>query len=296
MDKSLYEIMQDILKEKRTDFTKDIRFLGTLTSDEKSSNGDVKVTRDIFMIIDEMPDGTIIQKFYDNDKNFIAGCDKDGKIYPASEFASEDLSFLGQLEGLNMHQGISLEELDSQLERISKELGISKADILSMSEADLEQKVNDKVGDKITLDPEREDENAINSNESALNNISTKQEIKLDNKVDDRHSLGDILGVNAGSKLIAVYSDSIQNNRNTTRFSFIIQNADGSLEPADMLEQVGGKDSDKSIYEVNRDGSKVERQNINSSYAIKSPIVRDGILTARIGSMGYIELRIWSNG
>ena len=57
-----------------------------------------------------------------------------------------------------------------------------------------------------------------------------------------------------------------------------------------MLEQVGGKDSDKNIYETNRDGSKVEKQNVLSSYAIKSPIVKNTILTARIGQMGYTEI------
>ncbi len=295
MDKSLYESMQEILKENKSDYTKDIEFLGTITSREETSTGNVDVTRDIFMIINEMPDGTVVKKFYDNDNNCIAGTDRDGKIYPTAEFASSDLSFLGQLEDLSNTKGISLEEFDDHLEKIAKSLGINKKDILSMSETDLDKKISEKSGAQITLDEEEQkDKDQVEANENALDNISSKQEIDLNNKVDDRHSLGDILGVPAGSKLIAVYSDSIANNKNTTRFSFIIQNADGSLEPADMLEQVGGKESDKSVYETNRDGSKVEKQNVNSSYAIKSSVVDNGILTARIGSMGYIELRLWT--
>ena len=104
MDKSLYEIMQEILEEKKSDFTKDIKYLGSITSDEPSSTGSVKVTKDIFMMIDEMPDGTMVQKFYDNDKNFIGGTDRDGRIYPSPEFAYDDLSFLGQLEDLSMEK------------------------------------------------------------------------------------------------------------------------------------------------------------------------------------------------
>lgn len=106
MEKSLYEIMQELLAEKKSDFTKDIKYLGTITSDEHSSTGNVRVTKDIFMMIDEMPDGTVIQKFYDNDKNFIGGTDRDGKIYPSPEFANDDLSFLGQLEDLSMEDRI----------------------------------------------------------------------------------------------------------------------------------------------------------------------------------------------
>lgn len=102
MDKSLYEIMQELLAEKKSDFTKDIKYLGTITSDKQTSTGNVATTQDIFMMIDEMPDGTVVQKFYDGDKNFIGGRGKDGKIFPSAEFANEDLSFLGQLEELSM--------------------------------------------------------------------------------------------------------------------------------------------------------------------------------------------------
>lgn len=101
---------------------------------------------------------------------------------------------------------------------------------------------------------------------------------------------GEILGVNQGAKLLAVYSNAIQNNNNTTRFSFIIKNPDGTLENAEMLNQSGGKDSDKNIYEVNRDGSEVNQKNVQSSYTIKSPLIENAIITARVGKMGYIEI------
>ncbi len=106
MEKSLYEIMQELLAEKKSDFTKDIKYLGTITSDRHTATGNVSVTQDIFMMIDEMPDGSVVQKFYDGDKNCIGGCDKDGKIFPSAEFANEDLSFLGQLEDLSMEDRI----------------------------------------------------------------------------------------------------------------------------------------------------------------------------------------------
>ncbi len=298
MDKSLYEIMQEILEEKKSDFTQDIEYLGTITSNETSAYGNVQVTKDIFMIIDEMPDGTVVQKFYDENKNFIAGRDKDGRIYPSAEFAQDDLSFIGQLEDLSQTQGLSLTEFDTRLEQIAKELGIAKKDILSMSEFDLEQKVADKS--ELTLDvredDERDDDEIKKQNAAALENINSKQETKLDNKVTDRYTMADILGVSSGSTLIAVYSDAIKGNTNTTRFSFIIREPDGSLKPCDMLEQDRGKYPDLDVYQTNRDGSEVSKQSVQSAYAINSPIVKNGVLTANIGSYGTIELGFGQKG
>ncbi len=260
--------------------------------------GSAPITKDIFVVTDEMPDGEVVKKFYDSDKSLIAWSDKDGnlfiqndgRIYPLEDFAKDDLSFLGQFRSLSQENGYSLTEYDEHLEKVAKVLGLSREDIKSMSEVDLKDKVGDKADPQIDLDDKNKDTEHTASNKNALDSVNSKQEIDLNIKVDDRYTLGDILGISSGAKLIAVYSDSIANNKNTTRFSFIIQNSDGSLEPADMLEQVGGKDSDKSIYETNRDGSEVEKQSVNSSYAIDSPIVKNGIITARIGSMGYIEV------
>jgi len=293
MDKNLFKTMEEINNSKKTDFTKDIVFIGTLTSDEVTNTGSVKVTKDIFMVIDKMPDGSIVQKFYDNDKNYIAGRDKDGKLYPSSEFAGEDLSFLNEINNLSMENGISFNEIDNKLEEFSKSLGISKEKILSISTTDLEQVVSkeDKGEDKLILDDSIDnDENTKDFNKNALENISSKQEIDLNKKIDDKYTLADILGVPAGSTLHTVYSDSIQDHTNTTKFSFVIEYPNGNIEPADMLTQVGGTSSDKNIYNTNRDGSKVEKENVQSSYAINSPLVKNAILTAKIGSMGYIEL------
>ena len=288
MDKSLYEIMQEIYAQKKTEFSKDIKLIGTLTSEEDSPNGKVLVTNDVFLIIDEMPDGTTSQRFV------ITGLDKDGKIYPAQEIAQDDISFLAQFQNMNKVEVVSLNETDKKLDSIAKELGISKKDIRSMSEIDLDQAIaekekEDKKGPKISLDdkdhPEEDDKQKKENNETALRGAS-KQEINLDERVDDRYTLADIFGVPAGCKLLAVFSDNIENNKNTTRFSCIIQTADGKLMPADMLTQVGGKHSDKTIYDSNWDGSEVEKESVNSSYTINSPIIKNGIITIRYGSMG----------
>ena len=211
MDKDLYEMMQKILEIKKTNFTEDIRYLGTITSNESTPTGSVQVTRDIFMLIDQMPDGSAVQKFYDGDGNFVAGSSNlDNKIYPSATFAEEDLSFMGQLEDLSKTSGISLNEFDNYLENIAKTLGVSKEDILSMSTVDLNQKVATKGKIQLGLDEDDEENEQSSINANILNNISKKQEIDLNQKVDDDHTLAEILGVPAGSKLISVYSDRIE--------------------------------------------------------------------------------------
>lgn len=291
MDKNLYEIMQEILKEKGSNKS-DIKYLGAIYTEENDVNGKVKVGKDIFVLIDVMPDGSLIKKYYDENKNFLAGRSSDGELFPSREFSNEDIGFLSEIDSIDETQGISLNEIDNNLEKISKKLGISKSDIFSMSEVELDQIIKESsIG--LTLSDDESflsKEERKKQNEIALDNINSKQEINLDKKVDNRYSLAEILGASAGAKLVVVDSDQIQDTTNTTRFSCIIKEADGSIKSADMLQQVGGKYSDKNIYETNRDGSVIENKVIQSSYAIDSDLIKNGILTVRIGQMGSIEV------
>ncbi|MDE5831180.1 MAG: hypothetical protein K2H53_06225, partial [Clostridia bacterium] len=203
-----------------------------------------------------------------------------------------------------------LEELDQRLDKIAKKLGITKRDVLSVSQIDLDVAIKEKdissdltsedskedKKDKITLgqDDKKQDqgleEERQEQNKHTLDNIKSKQEIDLNKKIDDRYTLADVLGTASNAKLIVVNSNNIVDNKNTTRFSFIIEEADGTLREADMLNQVGGKDSNKNVYETNRDGSKVQNQTVKSSFGIDSQLVKNGILTVRIGQMGVVEV------
>lgn len=138
-------------------------------------------------------------------------------------------------------------------------------------------------------DTSRHEEKA-KQNENALDNLSAKQEIDLSKKINNRTTLAEVLGVPADSKLVVVDSTKIENNENTTRFSCVIKTPNGEVQSADMLEQVGGKDSDKNVYETNRDGSRVQKQNVQSSFRVDSPLIKNGILTIRIGQMGTVEV------
>ena len=245
-------------------------------------------------MIDILPTGTIVKKYYDENQNFIAGRGADGELFAGKDYFKEDFGILSEIESLDEEQGISFTELDQMIDEVCAKLGISKSDILTLSTVELDTKINSKGSENLTLS--QDENNNLNQdeiskqNENTLENINAKQEIDLNEKIDDKLTLGEILGVPNGSKLIAVDSNVIQDNENTTRFTCLIKTPNGELQNADMLNQIGGKDSDKNIYETNRDGSKVEEKQVQSSYAIDSPLIEHGILTIRIGQMGTLEI------
>ena len=295
MNKKIYEDMQNLYKQKGDDLTQknDVKYIGTMVYDESTPTGIVKTAHDVYVISFKDTDGNVTETYFNENGKCLAGRSKDGVLHPVSDFLEYDSSFLKQLNTLGNNQGLTIEDYERNIDEISKKTNIPKEQIKSTSEIDLDQEVeNEEDENKITLNSDEnkeEDKEQIEENEKKLDKIDSKEEIDMDKLIDDRYSLADIMGAKPGSKLIAVFSDTIKDNNNSTKFSFIIQNPDGSLSPADMLEQTGGTHSDKTVYETNRDGSKVEEVDVTSSYKIDSPIRKNCILNVRYGSMGYIE-------
>lgn len=243
-------------------------------------------------MIDIEDDGTPFIKYYDENQTLIAVRGTDGELYPSQEFMFDDLAFLSEMDESLEQEGVSFKDLDEKLEKLAKHLGIDKSDILSMSETDLDTVIADKE-DSLFISGE-EDSNLSQDekrqkNDAVLENIRGKQEIELDNKVDNKYTLAQILNVPSGSTLIVANSNEIQGNNASTRFSCVIKTPDGELLPADMLNQVGGTHSDKNVHEVNRQG-KVVKQNVLSSFEIDSPVMENAVITIRRGQMGTTKV------
>ena len=146
MEKNIYTTMQEIKKAKSTESTSDVRFLGTIGMEEADQTGTkVNISKDIFVVIDSDPEtGTIVEKFYDENQDLIAYRDKEGRLFPTEQYMNEDIGFLSEIDNLELQGGISLEELDQKLDEGAKALGISKSDILSMTEVELDQVIEEK--------------------------------------------------------------------------------------------------------------------------------------------------------
>ena len=257
----------------------------------------------VYTLIDVDLDSNPIIKFYDQNNSFLGIRDEEGRAIPTMRYSNENLGFLHEINYIYEKVGPSLEELDRKLEEAAKILGVSKSAVLSMSYLELDQTIEMKNSfktkktedDKIKITPdeydddEEEQKQEQEQNKDIFNN-NAMEEIDLNTKIDDRYTLADVLGVDPNARLIVVASNQIEDNVNTTRFSFLIEEADGTLRYADMLNQIGGKDSDKTVYETNNTGSQVINKNVESSFGFDSELVENGILTVRMGQMGTIEV------
>ena len=172
--------------------------------------------------------------------------------------------FLSEINSLDINNELSLNEVNTELDRISKELNISKEQILSIAQVDydLNQKNKDKDSDKIKLKNEEEKTNDKKQEKNQNNDVkkknpNIKQETNLSQKINNKYTLGDILGVPENGKLVAVYSSDVENNTSSTKFTFLIQDKDGNFMPCENLQLVGGNLPTNDIYASNYDGSSV---------------------------------------
>ena len=310
----------------------DIQYAGTIDWIEIDSitNSEIPVYKEIYISIEKKSNGNIITKYYDenmsepiaidfHDSNGIVATKssiaysllktEDGKDFK-SQFENikvrkplslkelvNDISALSRESGMSKEQILSiLKEKDDELEKISRVSGTSKEDILSISNIDDTDKSlkSDEKG-KIILDNKQKpslDDNANNS-EIKKDNPNIKQETDLNQKVNNRFTLGDVLGVPEDGKLVVVYSSAVKDNTSTTKFTFLIQEKDGNFKPCDNLELVGGTRPANDVYASNYDGSNVEKDHVNSEYIVKGPLANKRfVLTANTGSFGTIDLGI----
>ena len=162
----------------------------------------------------------------------------------------------------NYYKMLNLPENRESLRELNK-LSISKGKSLSNVQTELKQ-----ISKSTGISKER---------------IKGVSDISLNQKVYDKNE-DDKIRLN----------DDIENGttKNNTRFSFLIRDKDGKYKECPNLEQVGGITPDSKVAKSNYDGSKVQMEQVNSLYRIKSSSNIEYLLTANIGSQGIIELGI----
>ena len=148
MEKNIYTTLSELKEAKSTKSTSDIRFLGTISMENTDITGaTVDIAKDVFVVIDsDSETGDTVEKFYDENQELIAYRDKEGRLFPTEQYMNEDIGFLSEIDNLELDGGISLEELDQKLDEVAKALGISKSDVLSMTEVELDQVIEEKDG------------------------------------------------------------------------------------------------------------------------------------------------------
>ena len=304
MDSYTFKKMEELKEELKSN---DIAYFGTLSINEtdKATNKDVQNTYDIYVSIEFIKGNksAFYFKFYNKDSELLAI--KDNKrILPTEDYLhtlSKDN--LRLLNNFSYSPENSFNQINQDLEKISSTIGISKEEILAISETDAysrDSKKTDKNDQKIHL-KDKNDKNSPESetpqnqqpeNKAKLEALE-KQSTDLNQKVSETETLGDILGISEGGKLVAVYSDSIENGtRNNTKFSFLLKDKDGKYSEIPNIEQAGGINPNTDVAQSNENGDTVKKEDVNSIYRIKGTGDIEYLLTANIGPYGTIELGI----
>ena len=261
MDSYNYNIMAE-LKENLKSY--DMSYFGVLSVSEtdKATNKDIQNAYDIYVSIEKkQPEdenqSNYIYRFYNKDGKLLAiNLNDDKGILPSTEFVdilSKDN--LSQLDTFLYSQENSFNQIDMYLEKISKASGIPKREILAtaetheMSNDSIEKKENDE---KIHLKNDDKNNEEQNPKSKAKIEALEKQSTDLNQKVTETDTLGDILGIPQGGKLVAVYSDSIENGKkNNTKFTFLLKDKDGNYSEIPNIEQVGGINPNTDVAQSN---------------------------------------------
>lgn len=268
-----------------------VKYLGVI-----EYNGEPK---QIYLLLEqeEKEDGTTIdiERYYTEDGEFLGGNNKSDQydfIILAKEH-QDDEKLLKSLQDLDKDGELDLNKLeDERLEEIALALGISKEEIRKMSEIDVDKKIDKEEADiKKVEEPAEQQEKEIISKKS-LEKISTKTEIRTNQKVTDNDTMASLLNIeDKGYKKVAIInSDSFKDSGNTTRFSIVGIKEDGSAERIDTLEQGYGRTPTKSINSLNRDGTEIEQEQVNSIFKIKGQ--KEKQIAVKIGAMGTIETNL----
>lgn len=213
---------------------------------------------------------------------------KDGTLAQIERYYTEDGEFLGGDNSIDEYDFLTLDEkYMNNKDMLEKLQSIDKDGILDLNK--IEQERMEEVAKELGITAKELEKMVEIDSKKETEKISTKSEIDTNRKVTDKETMASILNVqDKGYKKIAIiYSDKMQDNGNTTRFSFVGIKEDGTAEKIDTIEQAYGRNPSKEINSVNRDGSKVEQEQVNSIYRIKGK--KETQIAVDIGAMGTIE-------
>lgn len=311
----------------------DIQYAGTIEWIEMDfiTESEVPIYKDIYVSVEKKSDGDLVTKYYDENMSepiAIDFHDSNGIVATqrSLEYSLMDIEegkdFKSQLKDVKNREKLSLNDLEHDLEVLSKDSKISKEQILSIlkekheeldrisattgisreeiqsisSLEDIDKILEKNKDDKIELKDKKDSspQNNNNQNDSTRkDNPNIKQETDLVQKVNERYTLGDVLGVPDDCKLVVVYSTAVKDNNSSTKYTFLIKDNEGNFKSCDNLELVGGITPDNDVYSSNYNGSDVQKTKVNSAYRVKSPLANEGfILTAKTGSIGTVDLGI----
>ncbi len=269
-------------------------------SEEKVLNvkylGQMNTIGDVYLVIQQLQDkdGNVFQvERYETEEGEVIGGNNKSDAYDfivLSEKYKDKEQLLEQLQSLNKEGLIDLNAMEQdRLDAVAKVLGITTKDLKKIVEIDADKEIETQEEREAGEEDEQE-------------SIPAKTEIDVNRKVTDSETMASLLKVQGkGYQKIQVIESGNLEEGNSTRFSFVgikqVEKKDpktGKIrkqtvaEKIDTLEQRYGQSPNKGIDSLNRDGSELEEEKMQSIYQIKGD--SESQVGIHIGLAGTIEV------
>jgi hypothetical protein len=286
-EKEIFE-EQSISNSNKERSVENIKYLGKFKINDKEI--------DLYML-EENFDGNNKYKFVDEQGNKIAIKTEQGIVFAREELSVDKMEEL-QKAFLQAVPEKDLNKMEKQeLEKITKELGISEKDIDKMSEIGL-----DKEKQKDLKDEEKDKE--IDKEE--LKTVNTLQEMKTTIRINEREQLGQRFNFEEANqkpeskfeKIAVVHSNSLKQldgkAQNGTKYSFVAVREDGSAQRIDdviQMDNAFGTSNTEETMKFDADNTVRKNQTTQSRFKIKGTNE-----TLSIENGQYGELKIYYGG
>lgn len=265
--------------------------------------GEIDSNKSIFMLIEQQQDKkgnlNIVEKYYNEDLEFLGGNNKaDGfDFIMLNKEHINDKDLLESLNRLDKDGKLDLEEIERrELEEIAKAIGIDEKDIQGLTQIDLAKEIEEKQ-EANNKNKDKENKEQELNKEQTNQVVSTKQEMKINTKVDNKKTLGQVLGLNSSeyTKIAIVYSDKLQSlngkdeKTNNTRYSFVAIRKDGTAKTInDKLEidHISGNNSYRDAIKIDADKTARKDDKTRSRYKIKG---KEEYLSVENGQYGELK-------
>lgn len=232
-------------------------------------------------------DNNITYEIYSETTNsLIATVTPDGKIH----FMPEYLEMLRDINE-EYFETLRLEDSEFELPELEKE-------DISLPQEDLKEekdKVKIKDVEELMEDEEVKSYSEADVNQKVFDKVTNKQEIDADVRVTETETIADMIPSikeKGFVKIGVVYSEKVEGG--SGMFSFVGITQDGNIELVDGLENIEGTTTGQKVTSINNiDGSKIEQEQVAGMVRINGRNSFNGeeeYLSVKVGQYGILEV------
>lgn len=225
-----------------------------------------------------------LYKLYNNSIE-IAEIDENGKII----FSNEYIEWLEQID--KRFSEIAKNANEKEVLDLNNELTEEDKEYKEDEIKELESEENEEITEhqKEQEEPENKEQEMqqlAQATGNEVGNIKSYSKIKPTQYLTDKDTFEEIANVKGQYSDIYIVNAN-ENMGKNCKFAFVGKNQDGEFEYIEGLETKGTTTTDRQIYSINRDGSKVEEKQVTEMFTTSDP---NKMFSAKIGNYGIIEV------